>query len=45
MYNKDRTMFGEFSSIVEAAKGIFCNEKTTIRSLKTDKKVLETFNC
>jgi hypothetical protein len=41
LYNiKDRTVFGEFCSIVETAKSVFCNEKTIIRSLKTEKKVL-----
>lgn len=33
-------MYGEYNNIIEAAKSISCNEKTIIKSLKTDKKVL-----
>lgn len=41
LYNiKDRTTFGEFCSITEVAKSVFCSEKTIIRSLKREKKVL-----
>ncbi len=36
----NNTIYGEYSSIIEAAKSLFCNEKTIIRSLKSDKKVL-----
>jgi group I intron endonuclease len=34
------TIFGEYDSIKHAANSIQCNEKTIIRSLKSDKKVL-----
>lgn len=39
--NLDRTVFGEYSSIAEAAKSINCGEKTIRRALKTDKKILK----
>jgi group I intron endonuclease len=41
LYNLDRTVFGEYSSIVEAAKTINCDEKTIRRALKTEKKILK----
>jgi group I intron endonuclease len=41
LYNLDRTVFGKYSSIVEAATSINCNEKTIRRALKTEKKVLK----
>jgi group I intron endonuclease len=41
LYNLDRTIFGEYPSIVEAAKSINCCVKTIIRALKTDKKMLK----
>jgi group I intron endonuclease len=41
LYNLDRTVFGEYPSIVEAAKNINCNEKTIRRALKTDKKIIK----
>lgn len=41
LYNMDRTVFGEYSSIKEAAKSVNCGEKTIIRALKTDKKLLK----
>jgi len=41
LYNIDNnTVFGEYSSIVEAANSINCNEKTIRRCLKTEKKIL-----
>ena len=40
-YNLDSTVYGEFASIVEAAKVINCSEKTIRRALQTDKKVLK----
>ena len=41
LYNiESNTVFGEYFSIVEAAKSLNCNEKTIIRSLKSEKKVL-----
>ena len=41
LYNLDKTVFGEYSSIVETARRINCNEKTIIRALKTDKRILK----
>ena len=41
LYNLDRTVFGEYSSIKEAAKSVNCSEKTIYRALKTDKKLLK----
>lgn len=39
-YNLDGTIYGEYSSIVEAAKSIKCSEKTIRRIIKTEKKLL-----
>ena len=41
LYNLDRTVFGEYPSIVEASKSINCGEKTIRRALKTEKKILK----
>src|SRR2546423_2065187 len=41
LYNLDKTVFGEYPSIVETARRINCNEKTIIRALKTDKRILK----
>ncbi|OCK73039.1 intron-encoded GIY-YIG endonuclease [Lepidopterella palustris CBS 459.81] len=41
LYNLDYTIFGEYLSIVEAAKSINCSEKTIRRALKTEKKILK----
>jgi group I intron endonuclease len=41
LYNLDRTVFGEYLSIVEAAKSVNCSIKTITRALKTDKKILK----
>jgi hypothetical protein len=41
LYNMDHTVFGEYPSIIEAAKSINCGEKTIIRALKTEKKLLK----
>ena len=41
LYNLDRTVYGEFSSSVEAAKSINCGEKTIRRALRTEKKILK----
>jgi len=41
LYNLNFTVFGEYSSITEAAKSIKCNEKTISRALKTEKKILK----
>ena len=41
LYNiNDKTVYGEFNSITEAAAHINCNEKTIRRSLQTNKKIL-----
>lgn len=39
LYNLDRTVYGKYSTILESIKAINCNEKTIIRSLRTEKKV------
>jgi len=41
LYNLDRTVYGEYSSIVEAAISLSCSEKTIRRALKTEKKLLK----
>ena len=41
LYNLDYTIYGEYPSIVEAAKSINCSEKTIRRALDTKK----TFYC
>lgn len=41
LYNMDHTVFGEYPSIVEAAKSINCGDKTIRRALKTEKKILK----
>lgn len=41
VYNLDYTVYGEFSSIVDAAKSLGCNEKTIRRTLQTPKKILK----
>jgi group I intron endonuclease len=41
LYNLDYTIFGEYSSIAEAAKNINCSEKTIRRALKTNKRILK----
>jgi len=41
LYNLDRTVFGEYSSIVDAANSINCSSKTINRALKTEKKILK----
>src|SRR2546430_11085032 len=41
LLNLDRTVFGEYSSIRDAAKSVNCNVKTIHRALKTDKKILK----
>ena len=41
LYNlSNKTVYGEYDSILEASKNLNCNEKTIRRALKTDKKVL-----
>jgi group I intron endonuclease len=41
LYNLNNTVYGEFSSIVEASKSIFCSEKTIRRALNKKKKILK----
>jgi hypothetical protein len=41
LYNLDHTVYGKFYSIVEAAKHLKCHEKTIIRALKSEKKILK----
>lgn len=41
LYNLNKTIYGKYSSIVDAAKAINCSEKTIIRALKTDKKLIK----
>ena len=41
VYNLDYTVYGEFTSIIDAAKDLNCNEKTIRRALKTEKKLLK----
>jgi NUMOD1 domain len=36
-YNLDRTIYGKYSTILEAANAINCNEKTIRRALQTKK--------
>jgi group I intron endonuclease len=40
VYNLDNTVYGEYSSIVEGAKSLRCDEKTIRRALKTPKNIL-----
>lgn len=39
--NFDYTVYGEFPSIVDAAKSLGCDQKTIIRALKSQKKILK----
>jgi len=41
IYNLDKTVYGEFLSIVEAAKSLKCGEKTIRRALKGETKFLK----
>jgi hypothetical protein len=41
LYNLDRTVFGEYTSIVETARSINCDQKTIIRALKTKSNILK----
>lgn len=41
LYNLDRTVFGEYLSIVEAANAIHCYPRTINRALKTEKKIVK----
>ena len=41
LYNLNDTIYGEYSTILDAAKSINCNEKTIRRALKTEKKLVK----
>lgn len=41
LFNKNDTIYGEYSSIVEASKSVNCAEKTIIRALKSESKLLK----
>jgi group I intron endonuclease len=41
LYNLNGTVYGEYSTILDAAKSINCDEKTIIRALKTEKKLVK----
>lgn len=41
LYNLNRTVYGEYSTILDAAKAINCNEKTIRRALKTPKSLVK----
>ena len=41
LYNLDKTIYGKYDRIADAANAINCNEKTIRRALKTDKKLLK----
>lgn len=41
LYNLNDTVYGEYPTILDAAKSINCNEKTIRRALKTDKKLVK----
>ena len=40
-YNLNGTIYGKYSTIIDAAKAINCNEKTIRRSLQTEKKIVK----
>src|ERR1700745_2563823 len=41
IYNLNKTVYGEYTSIVDAAKAINCSPKTINRALRTEKKLLK----
>lgn len=41
LYNLNGTVYGEYSTVLEAANSIYCNEKTIIRALKTEKGLVK----
>jgi len=41
LYNLDGTVYGQYSTITDAAKAINCNEKTLRRALTTEKKLVK----
>jgi hypothetical protein len=40
-YNKDRTVYGEYSSITEASLNVNCSVKTLYRALTSKSKILK----
>jgi group I intron endonuclease len=41
LYNLDRTIYGKYSTILDAASAINCGEKTIRRALQTEKKLVK----
>ena len=41
LYNLNGTIYGEYTTILDAAKAINCNEKTIRRALQTEKKLVK----
>jgi len=41
LYNLNGTVYGEYSTILDAAKSINCHEKTIRRALKTEKRLVK----
>ena len=41
LYNLNDTVYGEYPTIIEAAKAMNCGEKTIRRALKTEKKLVK----
>ena len=41
LFNLNGTVYGEYPSILEAAKSINCGEKTIRRALKTEKRLVK----
>jgi len=41
LYNKDGTIYGEYSSIVEASNNLNCSVKTISRALRSKSKILK----
>lgn len=41
LFNLDRTVYGRYTCLTEAAKAINCNEKTIRRALFTEKKIVK----
>lgn len=41
LYNLDRTVYGEYPSILATANSVNCGEKTVRRALATNKKILK----
>src|SRR5699024_2029904 len=41
LYNLNGTIYGEYTTILDAAKAINCNEKTIRRALQSEKKLIK----